>query len=214
MALIATLNRVAVLPPLRLGTRPRTHRALPHLQLDQLPPAETMEQLVELSRELPHVHSRQSRMASPRSYALYLADEFALGPPEAFIVDHEFCHLHPLPEGSIHLTLPSILREEVVRLGWGELHPIARAGILPALVTAYGPRDHLELEVVLGLIAQSCQFAQGSCRFFKGWMAACRSPGEQALGSLPLRPAAGFPAGPDPRSSCPDTSRLRFRSAT
>jgi hypothetical protein len=100
-------------------------------------------------------------MASPRSSALYLADEFACGPPEAFIDGHEFCHLHPLPEGSIHLTLPFVLREEVVRLGWGERHPIAVAGILTTLVTVYAPRDCTELAAVLGLISQSCQFAQG-----------------------------------------------------
>jgi len=132
--------------------------------MDQLPPPETMGELVERSLEVPHVRSRQSRMASPRSYALYLADEFALGPPESFIDDHEFCHLHPLPEGSIHLTLPRILREEVVSLGWGERHPIAESGILPALVTVYAPRDRQELETVLGLVVQSCEFALGKSR--------------------------------------------------
>jgi len=101
-------------------------------------------------------------MASPGSTALYLADDFAFGPPEAFIDGHEFCHLHPLPGGSIHLTLPAILRGEVVRLGWGEPHPIAEVGILPSLVTIYAPRDGPELKAVLGLIAQSCQFAQGT----------------------------------------------------
>jgi hypothetical protein len=145
----------------RIGARPRMHRALPHLQLDQLPTPEAMDELIERSLEIPFVRSRQSRMASPDSHALYLADEFAAGPPEAFIDDHEFCHLHPLPEGSIHLTLPKVLREEVVRLGWGERHPIAEAGILTTLVTVYAPRDPEELSAVLGLIVESCQFARG-----------------------------------------------------
>lgn len=168
MALIATLTRVAVLPSSRPGTHPRTHLALPHLQLDQFPPADIMEALVERSLEIPHVRSKQSRMASPQSYALYLTDEFACGLPEAFIDDHEFCHLHPLPEGGIHLTLPGILREEVVRLGWGERHPLAKAGILPTLVTVYAPRDRQELEIVLGFTAQSCQFAEGKLRALHG----------------------------------------------
>jgi hypothetical protein len=161
MPLIAMLTRVTVLPHSRLGTPPRMQRALPHLQMDQLPPAAAMEELVQRSLEIPHVRSQQSRMASPLSHALYLADEFAAGPPEAFIDNHEFCHLHPLPEGSIHLTLPRILREEVVRLGWGERHPVAIAGILPALVTIYAPRNREELASVLELIVQSCRFAQG-----------------------------------------------------
>jgi hypothetical protein len=135
--------------------------ALPHLQLDQLPQPETMEELIERALGIPHVRSKQSRMASPRTHALYLADEFAAGPPEAFIDDHEFCHLHPMPAGSIHLTLPRILRDEVVFLGWGQPHPIAEAGILTTLVTVYAPRDREELDTVLSLIEQSCQFAQG-----------------------------------------------------
>ena len=161
MPLIASLTRLAVLPHSRLGPRPRMYRALPHLQLDQLPTAEAVEELVERSLEIPFVRAKQSRMASPKSHALCLADNLAAGPPEAFIDDHEFCHLHPLPEGSIHLTLPGILRDEVVRLGWGERHPIAEMGILTTLVTVYAPRDGQEIDIVLGLILQSCRFAQG-----------------------------------------------------
>jgi Family of unknown function (DUF5519) len=137
------------------------HRVLPHVQLDQLPPAGAVEELVERCLHIPHVRFRQSRMASPASRALYLPDAHAAGPPEAFIDDHEFCHLHPLPEGSIHLTLPKILRAEVVRLGWGERHPIAEAGILTTLVTIYAPRNRQELSTALGLIVQSCRFALG-----------------------------------------------------
>src|ERR1017187_3680728 len=168
MPLIATITKVAVLPRSRMGVRPRMRQTLPHLQLDQLPSTETMEELIERSLVIRHVRSRQSRMASPRSHALSLADEFAGGPPEAFIDDHEFCHLHPLPEGGIPLTLPRILREEVVRLGWGERHPIAKAGILTTLVTLYAPRDRQELDAVLGFIVHSCEFAQGNCRVLHG----------------------------------------------
>jgi hypothetical protein len=107
-------------------------------------------------------------MASPRSCALSLSDQFALGPPEAFIDAHEFCHLHPMPEGGIHLTLPRILRDEVVRLGWGERHPIAEACILPTLVTIYAPRNREELEAVLGFVMQSCAFAQGKLQALRG----------------------------------------------
>jgi len=159
MELIADLTRIAALPPSRPGPRPSTSRALPHLQLDQLPPAGIMDKLLKLSLEIPHVRSRQSRMAAPESSALYLTDEFACGPPEAFIDNHEFCHLHP--EGGVHLTLPAILRDEVVRLGWGERHPIALTGISPALMTLYAPRDCQEIACLLQLIGHSCQFAQG-----------------------------------------------------
>jgi hypothetical protein len=168
MPFIAMSTRLTVLPHARLGSRPRMKRSLPHLQLDQLPSAEALEELVERSLEIPCVRSKQSRMASPRSHALYLSDACAAGPPEAFIDEHEFCHLHPLPEGSIHLTLPKVIREDVVRLGWGERHPIAEVGILTHLVTVYAPRDREELDAVLGLIVQSCLFARGKLQDFCG----------------------------------------------
>lgn len=168
MPLTASFTRLAALTRARAGARPRMQRALPHLQLDQWPPADAVEELIERSLEIPLVRSRQSRMASPNTHALYLADEFATGPLEAFIDDHEFCHLHPLPEGNIHLTLPKLLREEAVRLGWGERHPIAETGILTTLVTVYAPRNLEELSAVLGLIVQSCQFARGKLQGYYG----------------------------------------------
>ena len=127
-----------------------------------------MEELLETCLRIPLVRSKQSRMASPGSHALYLCDEFAAGPPEAFIDGHEFCHLHPLPEGGIHLTLPAALRDEVMRRSWGEPHPIAAAGILPTLMTVYAPRDRQEIDAVFGLVAQSCQFAQGKLQLLYG----------------------------------------------
>jgi hypothetical protein len=141
-------------------------RALPHVQLDQLPPAETMDDLLARCLSIPCVRSKQSRMASPQSHALYLSDACAAGPPEAFIDDHEFCHLHPLPEGSIHLTLPKVLRDDAIRLGWGERHPIAEAGILTTLLTVYAPRDPREVDIVLDLIVKSCLFAAGKLQDF------------------------------------------------
>jgi len=120
-----------------------------------------MEGLVARCLEIPCVRSKQSRMASPGTQALYVADACAAGPPEAFIDGHEFSHIHPLPEGTIHLTLPKVLGDEVIRLGWAEPHPIAVTGILPALLTVYAPRDGEEMDVVFHLVARSCLFAQG-----------------------------------------------------
>jgi phospholipase/carboxylesterase len=166
--MIASLTPMAILPMARRGPRPRTHDTLPHLQLDQFPGPEITGELLDRARRIPIVNVKQSRMAAPDSLALYLPDEYAGGPPEAFIDGHEFCHLHALPEGGIHLTLPKLLREVMVELGWGERHPIAKAGILTTLVTVYAPRDPLELEIALNLIGQSCQFAQGNLRPLQG----------------------------------------------
>jgi hypothetical protein len=141
-------------------------RSLPHVQLDQLPSPEAADELLQRCLQLPWVRSQQSRMALPGSHALYLADALAAGPPESFIDSHEFCHLHPT--GSLHLTLPKVLRDAVVRLGWGEPHPIASAGILTALLTVYSPRDSQEMDTVVGLVQQSCQFALGNLQDLYG----------------------------------------------
>ena len=151
-----------MLPP-RGGTRPRTPSVLPHLQLDQWPPPEIVQTLMESSLSLENVRSKQSRMACPQSLALWLPDRYAGGPAEAFIDGHEFCHLHPLPQGSIHLTLPNPLRDHAIGLGWAEPHPITRAGIMPkTLVLVYAPRDSQELTVIQQLVWSSCRFARGS----------------------------------------------------
>lgn len=151
------------LPQARLGPRPKTRDVVPHQQLDQWPPREIVEQLGHCVLDLPHVYARQSRMACPETRALSLPDEFAHGPDEAFIDGSEFCHLHPPPEGSVHLTLPSPLRQLIVHVGWGEDHPMVRAGVLgTSLVMIYAPRDERELNVVARLIAISRDFAAGA----------------------------------------------------
>jgi phospholipase/carboxylesterase len=152
---------VTGLTTMRDGPRPQTRHILPQRQLDQLPSPAIMEELVARSMEIPLVRFQQSRMASDGSCALCLSDHIAGGPSEAFIDAHEFCHIHPLPESGIHLTLPRDLRDEVSRLGWGEPHPISLTGIMSGLMSIYLPRDAGELEIVLYLISQSCRFAQG-----------------------------------------------------
>jgi phospholipase/carboxylesterase len=148
--------------PGRFGPRPRSTASLPFRQLDQFPPAELQQRLFERCLELPGVRSRQSRVAAPQSRALCLSDGDASGPPEAFIDGLEFCHLHPLPGGSIHLMLPLEEIEGIVALGWAERHPIQKMDLLHNLVMVYGPRDRAELEIVFSLVERSCRFARGS----------------------------------------------------
>src|ERR1044071_7668634 len=121
----------------RPGPAPRSSAALPLRQVDQWPSPDIYESLVAGCAALPHVRIRESRMASRQARALYLPDEIAAGPADAFIDQHEFCHLHPLPEGTIHPTLPVPVLERVMELGWAERHPISTAGILRTLVMVY-----------------------------------------------------------------------------
>jgi hypothetical protein len=149
--------------PGRFGPRPRSSAALPFRQLDQFPPDELQHRLFEMSLRLQGVRSRQSRLAVPQSRALCLSAMEACGPPEAFIDGLEFCHLHALPEGCIHMTLPPAVVENVVALGWAERHPVQNLGMWRTLVMVYGPRDGAELDVVFSLVELSWLFARGVC---------------------------------------------------
>jgi Luciferase len=170
MELVQPAAELSFTPPPRFGPRPHTRAALPHLQLDQWPPADIAAELVHRALALPYVRPTQSRMASPESPALSLPDEVAAGPREAFIDGHEFCHLHPLPEGSIHLTLPPDIREAAVRVGWAEAHPTSRLGVLSeAIVLVYAPRSPRELVIVLKLVCSSYRYARGLSRLEPSW---------------------------------------------
>jgi phospholipase/carboxylesterase len=144
----------------RRGLRPITTHAIPHRQLDQLPPAPLFQALTGRCLKVAYVSVRESRMTSRDTMALWIPDEVAHGPADAFIDDHEFCHIHPLPEGSLHLTLPAGVREGAILHGWAEEHPLVPMGaVSPALVMVYAPRDEEELEVVYSLFLSSFHFA-------------------------------------------------------
>jgi hypothetical protein len=146
----------------RFGSRPRSSVSLPFRQLDQFPPENIHRRLVELTFEMPHVHARQSRVASTGCLALCIHDGAAAGPLEAFIDGHEFCHLHALPEGCIHAILPPSMVEVVVALGWAERHPLHRLGLMGSLVMIYAPRDEAELVVAVTIVEYARQFAMGA----------------------------------------------------
>jgi hypothetical protein len=136
--------------------------SLPYLQLDQWTSAVVVDELRAQASALPDVLVRQSRMASSDALALALPDECALGGAEAFIDIPEFCHLHAVPQGGLHLTLPLAVRGPLVQLGWAEEHPSARTGsVSPCLVLVYAPRDEKELASALAIVELSRRFAGG-----------------------------------------------------
>jgi hypothetical protein len=151
--------------PTRDGPRPRTSRALPHSQLDQQPDARIRAALARRIWGFPGVEKGASGISVPGACALCLPPEVAAGPPEAFLVDREFAHLHPHPDSSLHLSLPTPTAKEVVAAGWAEFHPLVGSGRLPpTVVMVYAPRDEYELEIVLGLVMRSYQFATARSR--------------------------------------------------
>lgn len=149
------------LPP-RSGPRPRTTDTNPHSQLDQHPPVSVIDALCARLFALHGVVEHPSAVSVPGARALWLLPEAANGPREAFMISTEFAHVHPLPDGSLHVALPPEVAQEVIRQGWGEQHPIAKRGLIPANVCmVYAPRDENEIEIVTGLVAAALRFAKG-----------------------------------------------------
>ena len=92
--------------PQRPGPRPTTTDDEPHEQLDQLGPVELWDELHRRAFSLPGVREDRSGYSFPETRALWLDPELAKGPPEAFIWQQEFAHIHPRPNCSWHLQLP------------------------------------------------------------------------------------------------------------
>jgi hypothetical protein len=148
----------------RVGDRPRTTPTNPHTQLDQQPAdGSWTEELARRVFALPGVVEEPSRISVPGARALVLVPEEAIGPPEAFLIDREFAHLHPAPDHSLHAMLPTEAVTEAVSAGWAEPHPVALRGLIPpTAVMLYAPRDEAELEVIESLVRASHAFARGA----------------------------------------------------
>lgn len=111
---------------------------------------------------LPGVLEQPSAISVPCARALQLEPADALGPREAFLIGREFAHLHPLPDGSLHVALPPDVASEAIARGWAEVHPVARMGLIPEnVVMVYAPRDAGEIETVLDLVRSALAFARG-----------------------------------------------------
>lgn len=146
--------------PDRSGPRPRTTPTNPHTQLEQNAPLPLQEQVAEFMFGLSCVDEIPSRISVPGARAMWLRDSCAAGPAHAFMIGREFCHLHPVSDGSLHLNLPEDVVQVAIDKGWAERHPLADRGLIPGnVVMVYGPRDEAELEVVKALIAASHRFA-------------------------------------------------------
>jgi Family of unknown function (DUF5519) len=148
--------------PARVGARPKTTPTNPHTQLDQQPDdVGLIEELARRVFALPGVGEAPSRISVPGARALVLAAGETSGPPEAFLIDREFAHLHPSPDHSLHAMLPIETVDEAVAAGWAEPHPVALRGLIPPnAVMLYAPRSEAELNVVERLVRASHAFAR------------------------------------------------------
>jgi Luciferase len=149
--------------PQRSGSRPRTTPTNPHAQLEQNPEREVVEELARRVFALPDVEERPSAISVPGARALWLREDLQAGPLEAFMIEREFAHIHPMPDGSLHAALPPGVAQGAISKGWAEQHPVARMGYIPQnVVMIYAPRDAEEIEVVTGLVVEAYRYAGGT----------------------------------------------------
>jgi hypothetical protein len=146
--------------PQRRGPRPRTTPHAPHSQVEQIPPpAERLalsRVLVAALAPLDGVRLGGSCRAPPGTIGLYLDPSCACDRERAFLLGHEFAHVHVDDDGSLHAILPEPLRTEAMAAGWAEPHPFAgQPTVSPDTVMIYAPRDGDEVAVVADLVRRS-----------------------------------------------------------
>lgn len=112
--------------------------------------------------ELPGIRLGPSGRAPIGTVGFSLPPQEAGGEARAFMLGSEFAHLHPEPDGSLHMTLPEPLRSDAIAAGWAEPHPLAGLpSISDHIVLVYAPRDARELDTVAALVAASWAYARG-----------------------------------------------------
>jgi luciferase-like monooxygenase len=148
--------------PRRRGPAPATTRQNPQQQLEQIPNQASHAAFREIVAAWPDVIKRASLRAPIGTIGLFLADADAKGPDEAFLLGTEFAHLHPLPDGSLHMVLPPAVHAAVIEAGWGIPHPMAGMPTVSLqTILIYAPRDAAEHEVVRQLISAAERYARG-----------------------------------------------------
>ncbi len=148
--------------PHRQGPRPKTTETNPHQQLDQHTNSAIIEGLTRRAFSLPDVEEHPSAISVPGARALWLKPGVPVNNPIAIFIAREFAHLHPLPDGSMHMALPLDVAQEAIDKGWAEHHPMVQAGMIPGnYVMVYAPRTLAEQQTVYRLLLESYKFAGG-----------------------------------------------------
>lgn len=146
--------------PRRDGDRPQIARQYPCLQLTGADDPGAQDRIAGAVRAWPGVDVVAPRQTVPGALALVLDDELAAGQGEAFILGREFAHIRA--DGSVHTALAPEWAEEVLRRGWGQIHPLALYGLIqPQSLVFYAPRDDVELDVIVALLQAAYAYACG-----------------------------------------------------
>lgn len=145
----------------RAGPRPETSTDFPQRQLNQQPSdSRHVDDILAKALTWPAVLGEPSKISVEGARSLTLGDGTTEGPPEAFMIGREFCHVHAQGDYSLHATLPVPLAHAAERAGWAEPHFLVQTGQVAAtVVMLYAPRDIQERDVILSLVRASYEFA-------------------------------------------------------
>lgn len=147
----------------REGPRPSTTPTNPHTQVTQNAPRFLQERVFTFASSLQDVVVGPSAVSVPGARAFHLPSCDGAHGRTSFLVEHEFAHIHPPNDGSLHATLPPDLVDAVIANGWAERHPLAGKYGLPGnIVMVFGPRDEPEVEIVNDLVYASWAYACGA----------------------------------------------------
>lgn len=91
------------------------------MQLDQQPiERNILDELMSWAFSLPDIAQENSKISVPGTQAM--SKDKMCTHCNAFMVESEFAHFHPAPDGSMHLGLPQRDVKKVIEQGWGEWH--------------------------------------------------------------------------------------------
>ncbi len=148
------------LPP-RTGEKPVTDNVIPHTQYSQNATDEIIEALSQWLFSLEHIEEKDSLISVAGTPGAYFNVNVKGLNPAALLIDREFTHIHPQPQGgSQHLALRPEDANEVIAKGWGEEHPLLKGGYLKThTIMVYAPRDERDLNVIKTITQRSYDFA-------------------------------------------------------
>ncbi len=147
----------------REGERPETTNTNPHEQLTQTPNLETHEYFKLKLFDFDKVQRRPSIISVPGSEALWLDEGQPCNCENGFMVGREFAHIHPAYDGSLHVALSEEDFKIVIDANWGEKHPLAGQGFIPATIAlVYAPRNIEEMDEVMKIVNASLTNARKS----------------------------------------------------
>ncbi|MEP6482010.1 MAG: hypothetical protein ABJA94_08400 [Rhodoglobus sp.] len=145
----------------RTGTEPELSTDGPQRQLTQQSSPEVWGRLVFEATRLPGVIEGHSAVSPASSRALFLSEFRDVTIPGTSLAGGddrlEPVHLHGVDDTSIHLCLPRERAATVIAAGWAEPHQYGDFG---TELLVFGPRDSAELELIVGFIRESLDFAR------------------------------------------------------